>query len=187
VKGTWRDGSPVAIKIIRQNVKEMVLDDVAILKYMSQYIFNGLGGQSKSTDGTLEEFAQMMLGQLNLFVEGDNLLEFRMNFDCASWEYQQKYTRDKTPFVTFPRPLYPLVSEAVLVETYSPGQSLTSAFGPDTPDAIKQEIAVLGLHAVLKMIFEDNFIHVGSFLVCSCHLEGFAAEVHDVCYYRSAS
>jgi hypothetical protein len=187
VKGTWRDGSPVAIKIIRQNVKEMVLDDVAILKYMSHYIFNGLGGQSKSTDGTLEEFAQMMLGQLNLFVEGDNLLEFRMNFDCASWEYQQKYTRDKTPFVTFPRPLYPLVSEAVLVETYSPGQSLTSAFGPDTPDAIKQEIAVLGLHAVLKMIFEDNFIHVGSFLVCACRLEVFAADVDDVCSYRSAS
>jgi predicted unusual protein kinase regulating ubiquinone biosynthesis (AarF/ABC1/UbiB family) len=161
IKGMWKDGTPVAIKLVRSNVRDMVLDDIAILKYMYRKIFDELGAHSKSIDGSLEEFSAMMLGQLNLFSESDNLLRFRRNFDSDQLEYESKYRGRTAPFVTFPRPLFPLVSETVLVETFSEGRTLASAFATDVPEEVKQEIAVLGLHAVLKMVFEDNFVHVG--------------------------
>lgn len=68
VKGTWKDGNPVAIKLIRPNVRTTVLDDIAILKFMYKRIFKQLVPHARSIDGSLEEFSSMMLGQVFFFV-----------------------------------------------------------------------------------------------------------------------
>ncbi|CAI9263812.1 unnamed protein product [Lactuca saligna] len=62
--------------------------------------------------------------------------------------------------VSFPKPVYPLVHPAVLVETFEQGESV--AFYVDElqgHERLKSSLAHIGTHALLKMLLVDNFIH----------------------------
>ncbi|KAK6917448.1 ABC1 atypical kinase-like domain [Dillenia turbinata] len=62
--------------------------------------------------------------------------------------------------VSFPKPLYPLVHPAVLVETCEQGDSVSRYVDELEGHArIKAALAHVGTHALLKMLLVDNFIH----------------------------
>jgi hypothetical protein len=62
--------------------------------------------------------------------------------------------------VHFPRPLWPLVNEFVLVEEYVGGTPISQILkDPACPVDEKRRIARSGLAAFLKMVFLDNFVH----------------------------
>ncbi|XP_010277908.1 PREDICTED: probable serine/threonine-protein kinase abkC isoform X2 [Nelumbo nucifera] len=62
--------------------------------------------------------------------------------------------------VSFPKPLYPLVHPAVLVETYEHGESVSHYVDElEGNNRIKSALAHIGTHALLKMLLVDNFIH----------------------------
>ncbi|KAF9600211.1 hypothetical protein IFM89_005035 [Coptis chinensis] len=65
--------------------------------------------------------------------------------------------------VSFPKPLYPLVHQYVLVETYEKGESVSYYIDDDDvlvrSDRTKHALAHMGTHALLKMLLVDNFVH----------------------------
>ncbi|KAA8526873.1 hypothetical protein F0562_008898 [Nyssa sinensis] len=62
--------------------------------------------------------------------------------------------------VSFPKPLYPLVHPAVLVETFEHGESILHYVDElEGHENIKSALAHIGTHALLKMLLVDNFIH----------------------------
>ena len=173
VKAHWHDGSDIAIKFIHTDVHNLVLDDISIIRYLVNFIGNWLKCSPSAIDGGFDEFADMMTKQLDLTTEATNLLRFRANFKSDEMELKRKCGKDLRGAVTFPKPMYPLVSSTVLVETYSEGDLLAQLFDNESSATLdkklRQEIAYAGFHAVLKMIFEDNFVHIGKLCHWNCH------------------
>ncbi|KAK6283684.1 hypothetical protein POUND7_002636 [Theobroma cacao] len=88
----------------------------------------------------VKQFAVFMMSQVDL--------ASRFIYNFRSWKD-----------VSFPKPVYPLVHPAVLVETYEQGESVAHYVdGPEGHDKIKTALAHIGADAFLKMI-EDNLYH----------------------------
>ncbi|XVE87920.1 hypothetical protein DITRI_Ditri19aG0027100 [Diplodiscus trichospermus] len=98
-------------------------------------------------DESVQQFAVFMMSQVDLAREAAHLNRFIYNF--RSWKD-----------VSFPKPVYPLVHPAVLVETYEQGESVAHYVdGLEGHDRIKSALAHIGTHALLKMLLLDNYIH----------------------------
>ncbi|CAI0375518.1 unnamed protein product [Linum tenue] len=98
-------------------------------------------------DESVQQFAVFMMSQVDLAREAANLSRFNYNF--RNWKD-----------VAFPRPLYPLVHPAVLVETYERGESIVRYVeGLEGDERVKSALAHIGTHALLKMLLVDNFVH----------------------------
>ena len=78
-----------------------------------------------------------------------------------------------TNTVTFPQPVVDLTSQDILVESCEDGPLLSHLLLEEDDDegrdgrvgfdsVMKKKIARIGLHAIFKMIFIDNFIHAGN-------------------------
>ncbi|GER48168.1 protein kinase superfamily protein, partial [Striga asiatica] len=62
--------------------------------------------------------------------------------------------------VSFPKPVYPLVHPAVLVETFEHGESVSNYVDEIRGnDRVNSALAHIGTHALLKMLLVDNFVH----------------------------
>ncbi|KAL4369720.1 hypothetical protein GQ457_05G029670 [Hibiscus cannabinus] len=137
----------VAVKVRHPGVGESIRRDFMIINSvakLSRFIptLNWL-----RLDESVQQFGVFMMSQVDLAREAAHLNRFIYNF--RRW-------RD----VSFPKPVYPLVHPAVLVETYEQGESV--AYYVDDlqgHDRIKAALAHIGTHALLKMLLVDNFIH----------------------------
>ncbi|KAL0321191.1 UNVERIFIED_CONTAM: putative serine/threonine-protein kinase abkC [Sesamum radiatum] len=88
-----------------------------------------------------------MMSQVDLAREAAHLSRFIYNF--RRWKD-----------VSFPKPVYPLVHPAVLVETFEHGESVSHYVDElEGNDRIKSALAHIGTHALLKMLLVDNFVH----------------------------
>lgn len=141
-----------------------------------------------SLSESVDEFRELMTAQLDLQREGVALTRFRRNFSAPKWAERVIFPapidmhqvmhieaggRDKS---------HEQVSSDVLVETFQTGVPMTELLAQKTlQDEMQQkeghreeqggrgtlalstreekEVAALGMDVVLKMIFEDNFIH----------------------------
>ncbi|MQL95620.1 hypothetical protein Taro_028281 [Colocasia esculenta] len=137
----------VAVKVRHPGVGELIKRDFAIINTVakiSKFIptLNWL-----RLDESVQQFAVFMMSQVDLAREAAHLSRFIYNF---------RWSKD----VSFPKPLYPLVHPAVLVETYEHGESV-SHYVDDIQghDRLKSTLAHIGTHALLKMLLVDNFIH----------------------------
>lgn len=97
-------------------------------------------------DESVQQFAVFMLTQVDLAREAAHLSRFIYNF--RRWKD-----------VSFPKPLYPLVHPAVLVETYEQEESVSSFLEHAENTRINNVLAHIGTHTLLKMLLVDNFIH----------------------------
>ncbi|KAE8734227.1 AarF domain-containing kinase [Hibiscus syriacus] len=137
----------VAVKVRHPGVGESIRRDFIIINSvakLSKFIptLNWL-----RLDESVQQFAVFMMSQVDLAREAANLNRFIYNF--RSWKD-----------VSFPKPVYPLVHPAVLVETYEQGESVAHYVdGFEGPERIKTKLAHIGTHALLKMLLVDNFIH----------------------------
>ncbi|OMO65022.1 hypothetical protein COLO4_31626 [Corchorus olitorius] len=137
----------VAVKVRHPGVGESIRRDFVIINLvakMSKFIptLNWL-----RLDESVQQFAVFMMSQVDLAREAAHLSRFIYNF--RKW-------RD----VSFPKPVYPLVHPAVLVETYEQGESVAHYVdGIEGHERIKTKLAHIGTHALLKMLLVDNFIH----------------------------
>lgn len=163
----------VAIKIINPHAKAKMLYDLEILRSSAElieYWFPSL--QSISLVDSVEEFYRLMGRQLNMHYEAAALDQFCINFHVQEREQQlQAGSKNKasmiedwmslfTNHVTFPRPLHDMSNENILIETLEDGILLRD-YIPSCDAKTKKFIANIGINAILKMIFLDNFIHAG--------------------------
>ncbi|KAK7198940.1 ABC1 family [Novymonas esmeraldas] len=136
-------GTELALKVTHPHIREQVSADLAAMRLfvsIGNKIVPGL--RYFNLDASINEFSSLIRSQLNLLVEGDNLMQFKYNF--------RNFTG-----VIFPTPLMSLSTEDVLFETFEEGRPLQDVACSEE----NNDVAELGCHMFLKMLFEDNFVH----------------------------
>lgn len=155
----------VAIKVIHPGVADSIDADLRIMRAVV-WITEHLPGMSKlSLREVVEEFAEFMYRQLDLRLEAKALQRFRHNFGCDAKAHEKskkeklfrQVVSNRPGRVTFPDPREPYVTQLALVETFEEGDSISEYLHSD--NETRRKLAIMGLDTVLKMVFEDNFIH----------------------------
>ena len=137
---------PVAIKVLHPDIRydiDIDLNVLAGLAWLSELIpiFKWI-----SPCDSVKEFKSVLLDQIDLTLEARNLDMFNRNFRNVK-------------NVTFPQPIWPYVSEEVLIETFHDGNSIENYLKHQDSE-LRRKIAVIGINSILKMLFTDNFVHV---------------------------
>jgi ubiquinone biosynthesis protein len=141
------DGTPVAIKIQRPGIAEIIETDISILQSLAErmeVVFPET--RLYNPTGMVDDFAHQIVKELDFTRDGRNADRMARNF------------RD-VPGIRFPKIYWEFTSPKVLVMEFIEGVRI------DDPEAIEamgpepHEIGVRGFHAYLKMIFEDGFFH----------------------------
>ncbi|KAL9258798.1 ABC1 family protein YPL109C, mitochondrial-like protein [Drosera capensis] len=137
----------VAVKVRHPGVGETIRRDFAIINFVARISNLVPTLRWLRLDESVQQFAVFMMSQVDLAREAAQLSRFLYNF--RKWKD-----------VSFPRPLYPLVHPAVLVETFEHGQSIMHYVDElEGNHDIKSSLANIGSNALLKMLLVDNFIH----------------------------
>ena len=142
-KARLPDGRLVAVKVRRPDVVELCTFDLAVMRAGARVLeaIPSLGNLAPVA--TIDEFGRAVFAQLDFTIEAANNRRFRHNF------------RDNDQ-VLFPSLVDGLCSSRVLTMSFIEGTKIldtrTTRFDP-------KRIARLGLQVLLKMIFEDGFVH----------------------------
>lgn len=138
----------VAVKVLHPTVKETIDADLDILRFAA-YLRKLAEGPSWLDWGEMvEEFARLLKKQLDLRIEGANLVKFAQNFE----DVQE---------VEFPGlvPEFP-VDKNVLVETLLDGVPVLEYARRNRDDRSHlNNLCRKAIQSVCKMIFVDNFLH----------------------------
>ncbi|KAK2978518.1 hypothetical protein RJ640_010164 [Escallonia rubra] len=137
----------VAVKVRHPGVGESIRRDFEIINTVAKLSMLIPTLKWLRLDESVQQFGVFMMSQVDLAREAAHLSRFIYNF--RSWKD-----------VSFPKPLYPLVHPAVLVETFEQGESVARYVNDlEGHERIKCALAHIGTHALLKMLLVDNFIH----------------------------
>ncbi|WOL04413.1 putative serine/threonine-protein kinase abkC [Canna indica] len=137
----------VAVKVRHPGVGESIRRDFMIINMVAKISKFVPTLKWLRLDESVQQFAIFMMSQVDLAREAAHLSRFIYNF--RSWRN-----------VSFPKPLYPLVHPAVLVETFEDGESVSHYVDElEGHNRLKSALAHIGTHALLKMLLVDNFIH----------------------------
>ncbi|KAK4340567.1 hypothetical protein RND71_039068 [Anisodus tanguticus] len=137
----------VAVKVRHPGVGESIRRDFEIINIVAK--LSGFIPSLKwlRLDESVQQFAVFMMSQVDLAREAAHLSRFIYNF--RRWKD-----------VSFPKPVYPLVHPAVLVETFEEGESVAHYVDElQGHERLKSALAHIGTHALLKMLLVDNFMH----------------------------
>jgi ubiquinone biosynthesis protein len=142
-KARLPDGRVVAVKVRRPNVVELCAFDLAVMRLGARLLGKLPGLAALAPAAAVEEFGRAVFAQLDFRVEAANNRRFRHNF------------RGQTD-VVFPEVLEELSTARILCMSFVEGTKIL-AVGRTRSDP--KRIARLGLQALMKMIFEDGFVH----------------------------
>jgi ubiquinone biosynthesis protein len=140
-KARLHDGRVVAVKVRRPDVVEICAFDLEVMRKVARLLTRIPSLAAVSPESSIEQFGRAIHAQLDFRVEARNNRRFRENF------------RDD-PDVVFPEVFEEFSSERILCMTHIEGTNILH-----TPKGAGKRIARLGLRALLKMIFEDGFVH----------------------------
>ena len=142
-KARLPDGRVVAVKVRRPDVLEICTFDLAVIKWVARLIGKLPSLAAVSPESSVEQFARAVHAQLDFRVEARNNRRFRENFK-------------NDPDVVFPEVFEEFSSERILCMSHIDGTKILDAHRrPSDP----KRIARIGLRALMKMIFEDGFVH----------------------------
>ncbi len=142
-KARLTDGRIVAVKVRRPNVVELCTFDLAVMRIGARMLNVIPSISTLAPVDTVEEFGRAIFAQLDFRIEARNNRRFRENF------------RDN-PEVVFPEVIEALSTERILTMSFIEGTKILST--PATRSDPKR-VARLGLATLMKMIFEDGFVH----------------------------
>ncbi|EFN69018.1 Uncharacterized aarF domain-containing protein kinase 2 [Camponotus floridanus] len=136
----------VAVKVLHPGIKGQLKRDIAIMRGLSKcamYFVPELHWLSL-TD-CIDEFARIMEDQVDMRLEATNLARFSANFSRRN-------------DIVFPYPYMHLTRRRILVESFHEGSPISDYLQHDDV-ALQKKLARIGIATILKMIFNDNFIH----------------------------
>jgi ubiquinone biosynthesis protein len=142
-KARLPSGRIVAVKVRRPNVVELCTFDLAVMRQGARLLNMIPSISTLAPVAAVEEFGRAIFAQLDFRIESANNRRFRHNF------------RDR-PESVFPEVIEPLSTERILTMSFIEGTKILST--PTTRSDPKR-VARLGLAMLLKMIFEDGFVH----------------------------
>jgi ubiquinone biosynthesis protein len=142
-KARLPDGRIVAVKVRRPNVVELCTFDLAVMRIGAR-LLNGIPSiATLAPVDTVEEFGRAVFAQLDFRIEARNNRRFRENF---------RGNQD----VVFPEIIDGLSTERILTMSFVEG---TKILATHSTRSDPKRVARLGLQVLLKMIFEDGFVH----------------------------
>jgi ubiquinone biosynthesis protein len=141
-KARLPSGRIIAVKVQRPNVVELCTFDLAVMRIGARILNAVPSIATLSPVATVEEFGRAVFAQLDFRIEARNNRRFRENFRGH-------------PDVVFPEIIEELSTERILSMSYIEGTKILAA----RPRSDPKRVARLGLQALLKMIFEDGFVH----------------------------
>jgi ubiquinone biosynthesis protein len=142
-KARLPDGRIVAVKVRRPDVVEICTFDLAVIRIGARALAAIPSIANLAPVAAVEEFGRAIFAQLDFRIEARNNRRFRDNFR-------------NEPAVVFPEVIESLSSERILTMSFITGTKILST--PATRSDPKR-VARLGLKTLLKMIFEDGFVH----------------------------
>jgi ubiquinone biosynthesis protein len=142
-KARLTDGRIVAVKVQRPNVVELCTFDLAVMRLGARLLNMIPSISTLAPVDTVEEFGRAVFAQLDFRIEARNNRRFRENFR-------------NEPQVVFPEVIEALSTERILTMSFIEGTKILST--PNTRSDPKR-VARLGLATLMKMIFEDGFVH----------------------------
>jgi len=142
-----KDGSEVAVKVLRPGIHEIIRADLIILEDLAQFISRHLP-ESRPYDppGTAREFAKTLRRELDLIREGRNIELFRRNFA-------------DDPTVYIPKVFWDYTTAGVLTMERIVGIKITDLEGLERAGLDRRMVALNGVNAILKQIFEHGLFH----------------------------
>jgi ubiquinone biosynthesis protein len=142
-KARLPDGRVVAVKVRRPGVVEICTFDLAVMRLVARLLMKIPSLATISPASAIEQFGRAIHAQLDFRIEARNNRRFRENF------------RDD-PEVVFPEVFSEYSSERILCMSHIEGRKVLETV---RGSAEGKHIARVGLRALLKMIFEDGFVH----------------------------
>ncbi|HXJ20367.1 MAG TPA: AarF/UbiB family protein [Polyangia bacterium] len=142
-KARLTNGRIVAVKVRRPDVVALCTFDLAVMRQGARLLGLVPSISTLAPLATVEEFGRAIFAQLDFRVEASNNLRFRSNFAGH-------------PEVVFPEVVEALSTERILTMSFIEGTKILST--PATRSDPKR-VARLGLQTLMKMIFEDGFVH----------------------------
>lgn len=142
-KARLPDGRVVAVKVRRPDALQICTFDLAVMKYVARLIGKLPSMAAVAPESSVDQFARAIYAQLDFRIEARNNRRFRENFK-------------NDPDVVFPEVFDEYSSERILCMTHIEGSKILD---PRTRPGDPKRIARLGLRALMKMIFEDGFVH----------------------------
>lgn len=136
----------VAVKVRHPGVGESIKRDFDIINIVAKTSKFMPTLKWLRLDESVQQFGVFMMSQVDLAREAAHLSRFIYNF--RSWKD-----------VSFPKPVYPLVHPAVLVETFEHGESVSHYVDEiQGQERLKSALAHIGTHALLKMLLVTYFL-----------------------------
>lgn len=136
----------VAVKVRHPGVGESIKRDFEIINVVAKISGFIPALNWLRLDESVQQFAVFMMSQVDLAREAAHLSRFIYNF--RRWKD-----------VSFPKPVYPLVHPAVLVETFEDGESVAHYVDDrEGNERVKRALAHIGTHALLKMLLVTYII-----------------------------
>ncbi len=137
------DGTAVAVKVQRPRMKELCIFDLAVMRIYAR-VLNRIPSLSYLAPlESFNQFAQAIKLQLDFTIEARNNHRFRQNFS-------------DNHDVIFPQ-LYPsLCSRRLLTMQFIEGHKILDVH---TGKGDRKHLGKLGFQLMLKMVFQDGFIH----------------------------
>jgi ubiquinone biosynthesis protein len=142
-KARLHDGRIVAVKVRRPNLVELCTFDLAVMRIGARALDAIPSISTLAPLQSVEEFGRAVFAQLDFRIEARNNKRFRENFR-------------QQPNVLFPQIIDELSTERILTMTFLEGTKILATPGTR---ADPKRVARMGLGALLKMIFEDGFVH----------------------------
>ncbi|XP_066286238.1 uncharacterized aarF domain-containing protein kinase 2-like isoform X2 [Branchiostoma lanceolatum] len=137
---------PVAIKVLHPGLYRTVKRDLSIMSGIAWLLEWVPGLKWLSLSEIVNEFGDLIMSQIDLRHEAANLERFKEYFADID-------------AIRFPKPIRPYVRRDILVETFEEGEPITNFMTDDNSECLKAKLAEMGIEALLKMIFVDNFVH----------------------------
>jgi ubiquinone biosynthesis protein len=146
-RAVLRDGTPVALKIQRPGIAEIIGTDLAILQSMAERVEQVFPDvQIYNPTGMVRDFSHQIRKELDFLTEAKTADRMRQNFAGV-------------PGIHFPTIYREYSTSRLLVMEYVEGVRIDDVSGISAMGLDPRIIGRTGFHAYLKMIFEDGFFH----------------------------
>ncbi|MCK4437304.1 hypothetical protein KAU86_05080, partial [bacterium] len=151
------DGEEVIVKVQRPGIAEKIKTDLQILLYLAPLVERHIPrSRLYSPVAVVEEFAATVRRELDFTAEANHTERFYRNFE-----------EDET--VRIPQVYWDFTSQRVLTLERLEGIKINDIQALERAHVDRKKIAVNGVHAFLKQIFEHGFFHAdphpGNFFV----------------------
>jgi ubiquinone biosynthesis protein len=142
-RATMQDGREVAVKVRRPRIEQIVRFDLTVMRLVARVVALVPSLRLLAPVESIDEFGRAIRMQIDLTIEADNNRRFHANFAGD-------------PDVEFPDLVPELCSARVLTMTFVRGAKVLEA-GKRSKDPAR--LARIGFRTLLKMVFEDGFVH----------------------------